>query len=283
MSRLMSDEEGQKWIDERAERLKLHCCTCFTDGWEVNEVYVPDNKRVLLFSSCLEESHVSCINCINAVLKVNPNHNKCLYPYNNGCTKLFNSKNLVKDNCYDKSCKECFTENLLNAFSCRECGSRFCDYCQEKCVCSDSEYSRYFSAFGKPRKISTVTDKELQEKISELMTPEINLRCPCCSTVVFKSSACNDLHHCGNIHICNFCQSSSFPWESCLPSDHWITCPRWDQDFEWFPCKENICFTEFKECTVHEKFILRLNKIRRKKTLENLKKEFGNRLVEKNE
>lgn len=78
--------------------------------------------------------------------------------------------------------------------------------------------------------------------------PWLHVPCPTCAAPLHKSSACNDLHHCGAAHTCNWCLVRSLPWEAGLGSAHWWgmggSCPRWDHDVPLHPCRDGECCGE---------------------------------------
>jgi hypothetical protein len=100
--------------------------------------------------------------------------------------------------------------------------------------------------------------------------------CPGCNSPLHKHSACNDLYHCGNRNICNFCNYTSFPWENGIPSEHWKSCFRWDSEVTTFLCREGVCFTENIECKEHSREILKYNKKKLLRSCQQLKEDVGN-------
>ena len=118
-----------------------------------------------------------------------------------------------------------------------------------------------YSKEGMPIRRNHITEENvrLKLKIFTEHKPLVHVNCPTCSCLLHKSSACNDMHHCGKVHVCNFCQQKSFPWEkNGLPLSHWKNCPRWDHDLPWFKCKEGECLTNGKDCINHSESIKEL-------------------------
>jgi hypothetical protein len=76
--------------------------------------------------------------------------------------------------------------------------------------------------------------------------------------------------------VCNYCQSTSLPWESGISQDHWETCPRWDNDVSGFICREGICFTDEIECTEHKENQSLMHKNRLAASLKALQIDVGN-------
>ena len=82
--------------------------------------------------------------------------------------------------------------------------------------------------------------------------------CPCCSAPIHKSSACNEMRHCG-LCRCNVCGELAPPGQDVLV-DHWIgmggSCPRFDQHTYWdlftpeWKCVEGECHDEHRDCCV---------------------------------
>lgn len=171
--------------------------------------------------------------------------------------------------------------------SCRRlaCGRCDSDFAQgaQACACAAVKqhslprgYSRFFSrrlATGgsMPLRRFQVTRNVVEERLAALHAhaPHVHASCPACDTSLYKASACNDLHHCGDAHVCNFCQVRSFPWENGL-LEHWeLGCPRWDSDITDFPCRDGVCRSEGHECAVaaHAAAISALHAARMEETL----------------
>jgi hypothetical protein len=159
-------------------------------------------------------------------------------------------------------------------WTCLKCNRTSCGRCDEEdCQCLNISqellpkgYSRVFSNGFVPLRRHRVTDKMIDQKIQNLEEhfPLVHIKCQNCKTTLHKSSACNDMFHCGRIHTCNFCQQNSFPWEKGMPLEHWQTCPRWEHDLAWFPCKDGECYNDQNECSDknHTEAIERLHKER---------------------
>lgn len=203
---------------------------------------------------------------------------------------------------YVVQCSECKTESWVTnnpeeqRWSCSQCLRTSCGRCDEtfcyhnQCKSTLSKYlpkgySRYFSqtlsnGCKVPIRKHLVTTNMKEEMVNNLKKnfPLVHANCPTCKIPLYKTSACNDLKHCGSMHVCNFCFSHSFPWENGMPLEHWKTCTRWDSDFEWFPCKENECFEETRECLQpsHAPFIQKLNYYKMQAFTRNVEKEFKN-------
>lgn len=62
---LMTDEEANDAFLERAERLKLNCCVCESEGWSIHDEYVPE--RNMIVSSCTLDHHSVCIRCFSTL------------------------------------------------------------------------------------------------------------------------------------------------------------------------------------------------------------------------
>lgn len=125
---------------------------------------------------------------------------------------------------------------------------------------------------------TSITVQCVAKKLKSILQhyPLSHVNCPGCNTMLHKTSACNDLHHCGDRNVCNFCNSSSFPWESGIPLEHWKICPRWDYESIHFPCKEGVCFTDETECVEHGEEIKQFNKTRLSSACFQLQADVGN-------
>lgn len=167
----------------------------------------------------------------------------------------------------DWTCKECLRSSCgrcdqTNCHSFSECGNKL----QWELKAGFSRHFTFQLTNGEiiPLRRNLITLEMINSKIYQARqnASSATVHCPTCKTKIYKTSACNDLKHCGNMHICNFCQEQSFPWEVLgLPFEHWSACSRWDCENSLFPCKENDCFNDKQECTnkVHAQKILQFN------------------------
>jgi hypothetical protein len=64
------------------------------------------------------------------------------------------------------------------------------------------------------------------------------MKCPTCQVTFHKTSACNEIYHCGKLRICNICRYKSYPWEKGIELEHWKECKRWDNEISGYECKE---------------------------------------------
>lgn len=210
--------------------------------------------------------------------------------------KLVKNKHKHKTTGFRVSCTKCgcvsFLKNPFLQWKCKNCFRISCGKCDlEECSTDDiicakghgNQYSRYFFTTRKDEKpmflrCSDVDENMVKEFLAQVFEhSEFTFsKCPTCKVALEKSSACNDMVHCGNMHVCNFCQQVSFPWENGIDTDHWNDCNRWD-DMTWLKCKEGACFTDFKDCQDpdHVESILKLHAIRKRAVLVGVQKEVG--------
>lgn len=297
----MDDNEYLDWYDNRSKQLMETCCLCEIDGWSNVLHLVPKNNLVQICdehtvcqpctTKMISKQFLTSISCGESMKLF-----KCPYPYSN-CNKTMKKSQWLKyipitlqksKKGFKITCTSCqssqYEINPECIWTCLTCNRKSCGRCNtiinndlENCKCQNEQqtclqqgYSRIFSKHGFPQRRHTIHQKDIELKIKELNDhfPLVHVSCPSCSSLLFKSSACNDLYHCGNIHVCNFCQQKSFPWEkNGLPLSHWQTCPRWDHDINWFLCKEGECKSDSLDCTLesHKLSISELNKQRWKR------------------
>jgi hypothetical protein len=211
--------------------------------------------------------------------------NNSFYVQQNNLYHRYSTKNSMGSLFFIK-CSVCKTENTIQGipedmWTCKGCFKTSCGRCDnEHCylfsMCSFKEqwqlpngYSRYFNETLKngeivPLRRQFVTKQMIQTKLNcaKQNAASATVFCPTCKSQIYKTSACNDVKHCGRMHICNYCQQHSFPWEILgLPLEHWTSCKRWDYENSYFPCKENECFSDTNDCNnkEHEHNILRFN------------------------
>ena len=98
--------------------------------------------------------------------------------------------------------------------------------------------------------------------------------CANCATPMHKTSACNELTHCG-LKVCYHCGYTGLPWESSL-FDHWdsegrLGCPRFDNDRFWAEmqcaslCSGTLCGGDAHDCTdpAHRAVIVQQHYVRK--------------------
>ena len=305
----MTDEEADQVFFDRAERLKLHCCVCESEGWNLNDDLVP--LRNMIVPSCSCEDHAVCTTCFTVITTKKLTDNlllgqkmkavDCQYPYaHDRCTGSFKrhiwskyvpstlfqqQKKISSGFGYIVQCSHCKNESRAEhpekVWTCQFCDRISCGRCDDlsdKCVCKSISqdmlahgYSRTFSTRSEdgvhhPIRRNQVSIQMILCRIREMKqhSPWFHAQCPSCDSSLFKSSACNDMIHCGKSHVCYFCLERSFPWENGFHKDHWQLCPRWDHDTAWFPCRDGECSWEGKECSdlLHAPLIKQLHETR---------------------
>jgi hypothetical protein len=106
---------------------------------------------------------------------------------------------------------------------CRDCkieiDARQIPCCRKK----NRDYSRRFTRNGVRLLKCDVTVDMIVDALNKDWIPS----CPTCSVPLEKSSACNELRHCGQLAVCNFCLGI-------FDENH--KCPRWDHDSHCNPC-----------------------------------------------
>jgi hypothetical protein len=116
-------------------------------------------------------------------------------------------------------------------FQCRERDHVVCRDCKAEidarqipcCRKKKLDYSQRFTRNGVRLKKCDVTVDMIVDALNKDWIP----LCPTCSVPLEKSSACNELRHCGQLSVCNFCLGI-------FDENH--KCPRWDHDSHCNPC-----------------------------------------------
>ena len=202
---------------------------------------------------------------------------------------------------------------------CTECNHAFCFHCLEpvprreavrmarqphlvlplcgKCVDrplypTPGKFNRYFRR-SRPAKEgefvllrnSELTVEEVVDQVEDMCTGEtMHVPCMKCGCELHRSSACNELCHCGMVR-CDVCGMSGLDYDSHL-IDHWgsglgRTCPRWGagspeefwQHTVFAPshkrCREGVCHNDDHDCCVkeHEDFRRQVTGVRRLRRL----------------
>ena len=279
-SSMISDEEFESFCVERLDKLKLTCCICENRGWSRNDMF--QNIKNMMIPSCKNEEHAVCYSCILKLPISNSNVVQCSFPYS-PCSGNFNLCKFEIHRGFLTKCSECFkfSHNFYpeGECYCDNCKRKSCGRCDEIiCNCYNKPqnnlekgYSRFFSeknSLGEsfPIRRNFITKDMINEKINQMNEdyPWFHSICPTCEVSIYKSSACNDMHHCGPSRICNFCLHRSFPWEDGICNEHWKSCPRWDHEISSFLCREGECVNDGQECNLksHKNGISHLHKIR---------------------
>jgi hypothetical protein len=139
--------------------------------------------------------------------------------------------------------------------SCGRCDSEYCTCLNVIQTALSKGYSRFFSKIlggtSVPMRRHEITYDMVVDRIKSLTehAPWFHIKCPSCEINLFKSSACNDMHHCGLSHSCYFCSIRSFPWEKGILQEHWSECFRWDHDHYFYKCREGECINDGDECS----------------------------------
>jgi hypothetical protein len=272
---LLGDEYLQRDYEERGKRLLLTCCVCQAEGWDINERDYPEHRCNIRIPSCNDTDHSVCASCLDKL------DGSCVYPYQlTRCKGSF----FANKSGFDVECSNCEAKSKIKdpgkKWTCFSCKRHSCGSCDEEvCSCGSDcpkAYSRLFFQNGLPMRKHKVTRSMIDAKIERCCTlPWHHVECTSCNSQIYKTDACNDLHHCGKTSVCNWCGFSSFPWEEGILKEHWDTCNRWDVYLPWFQCKE--CVTEHQECRIesHQQSIMRLHNERYHAFINLIKEEFS--------
>jgi hypothetical protein len=293
-STLISDEEFQSFCSNRLNRLQLSCCICETGGWATNDLF--KNIKNMMIPTCNDDQHAICYSCI---IKLPESQNRCLFPYSS-CFGNLDLCNYKIDRGYFTKCSNCskFSRNLdpEGVCFCQFCERKSCGRCDEiDCNCFNIEqqdlvkgYSRFFSEKNQdgeyfPIRRNFISNEMFEQKIRDMKQdfPWFHSVCPTCEISIYKSSACNDMHHCGNARTCNFCLHRSFPWEDGICADHWKICPKWDYEIKDFLCRDGLCINDGQECSLesHKRGISELHELRLEYSLKRLKNDIRSNIL----
>jgi hypothetical protein len=113
----------------------------------------------------------------------------------------------------------------------RRSDNTYCEGCDEHMKCLNQKkrkhaYSLRFTKHGRRVHKEDVTVDMIVEALDAAYPT-----CPGCGILLSKTSACNELHHCGNLSVCNFCFAI-------CDERHFDTCQRWDHDSHCNPCND---------------------------------------------
>jgi hypothetical protein len=308
--RLLADAALPAIFARRAAARRLCCCVCQSTGWAVDEQRVLAEGCVMVRPTCGDEEHAVCTACVQRLCRGSDTHLGCPFPFSRSpCRGRVPERHWRKlqsptaHGCYALECSACQHVQLVadvgtdepRAWACGQCRRVACVRCDAVGACGcemlpqsalPRGFSRCFTrqaACGeqpRPLRRHRVTREDVSRRLVDLAehAPWLHARCPACDARLFKSSACNDLHHCGSTHVCNHCLQQSFPWEPRgLPAAHWAACPRWDHDTAGVLCREGHCSSDGSECRVpeHAASVLRLHATRWRAALEALRADVG--------
>jgi len=121
--------------------------------------------------------------------------------------------------------------NKQLVFQCRDRDHAVCLDCKLEidarqltcCSKKKRDYSLRFTRNGRRLLKCDVTVEMIVDALNKDWIPS----CPTCHIPLEKSSACNELRHCGSLAVCNFCLGIF---------DEHHSCPRWDHDSHCNPC-----------------------------------------------
>jgi len=170
--------------------------------------------------------------------------------------------------------------------SCTTCQHSFCYHCLreahgecEACILGGvgpcaGNFNRFFIRPGRtmddPR-CPIMRNYELTADVCYTQLKElcesgenVTLPCLCCGMALHRTTACNELKHCGLVR-CNVCGLCGLEHERNL-IDHWHQCPRWMTDQYWgdvmwysgrpdiwqnpsLMCREGECHSDTHDCT----------------------------------
>ena len=248
---LLNDDDADLCLEQHLNATRLECCVCFSYGWTCEETLVMEEDQNIIISKCGHSICKKCLFVITRKLQKN-NHGKllnvkCPFPYEQCFVNIPKKEwQIFKLNGTEVSCTNCKEINFVQDFSkplnCWNCSRYSCIMCDEEtCICNIIEapkrFSRHIFVKGMPIRMNEITE-EMKLNYNALVNKDI-MECPTCKIKFHKISACNEIHHCGNLRICNLCRFTSFPWENQIPLDHWQTCFRWDYLIDGYKCIDN--------------------------------------------
>jgi hypothetical protein len=104
----------------------------------------------------------------------------------------------------------------------------WCVDCMDQ-VQDSGHYSERFTSKGKRLRKNQVTIEMIMDALEQDLP-----KCPQCEVSLSKSSACNELRHCGNLSVCNFCFGLA-------EEGHFENgCSRWDHESHCNPCTDPL-------------------------------------------
>ena len=171
---------------------------------------------------------------------------------NNVLTKI--RQNIIENPVATEICNICNSVSHVNKqglTKCIGCGTSKCVWCLDL-QCKEGNYCSHSTIYEPNRFMNGkrklfITSNDISYIKSRIMDQSgvVRVHCPVCDVLLQKTSACNELHHCGRA-ICYVCGASSLPWEPAhLPSHHWAhendtlsspRCARFDSHSMWSAC-----------------------------------------------
>lgn len=170
----------------------------------------------------------TCLLCQEKVLQVFPM---------NGCTKHGICAECTEHaaNSEIKTCSFCPTPSVTFDVQCPFCKIQFfTDSLQTTCPNHhqfDVKLLRIWKR-GEHTYTNYLKDEEIHWIKKEMEEFPSAVHCPTCRTPVERSSACNELYHCGHESICNACGQFSFRWENGLQEHRKESCCAKHVDFD---------------------------------------------------
>lgn len=271
---LLNDEDADLCLEHHLNETRLECCVCLSYGWTREETLVMEEDQNIILNHC---GHSICKKCLFVITRKLQKNNggkllnvKCPFPYNNCEAKIKKIEwELYKLHGFEIACTNCDQINFIHDFTkyqtCWNCSRFACIICDEEtCLCKEDnaprKFSRFFFKNGLPLRQNEITE-EMKLNYVKLVHDD-TMECPACQINFHKISACNEIHHCGQLKICNVCRYTSFPWESNIDLDHWKTCYRWDYLINGFTCPDNC-----NGCDKHEENLELYKNTRREQSL----------------
>lgn len=283
--------------DEKSQTMSLS----EIDSRHLEEYQDQKTKRlrddVLVSFPCKVKEHTTCISCLRKLVQQRcqsgSSQISCMFPYSvcqcketlsiDDISLCFNPMELSRLRLRSEGHRfTCCGQTLRTSDSshglatCRTCTKRFCTSCWsctnflDKCCCGAPVWDRFFrdKLTGKLRQLAGITVKERDDMVRAIKDQPIpTVTCPGCGAKIEKTSDCNCLSHCG-YQICWVCNYAA----DVIPSWHFQSCPRYDQDFSEFPCRQGDCYDHDRECTVstHKRGRLKYHEFRRSKMIQSI-------------
>lgn len=304
------DKSYSMYLPVISNNLSFECCICLENKITISQPCMMDTHRICMscitrivktmpisrsnpeiccqypYSSC---DYVYSKNFIRNVLKekyIIYKIAKDVYTYYDystfycqSCSKLLVIDEPIEEDkiyeciyCFKRHCSTCNRENTSN--------SEYCITCDGFCNINPMEKNLFFYKAIKDR--TTLADYFLSnEEITPHLVIEqlieklksITVKCPVCTSSIFRTEKCNALKHC-HVEICFSCGQFSKIGEELL--DHWSArghgCPRWETDpifKKYIPnyiCEEEKCYSHISgECSekTHESGIDSLNEFKK--------------------
>lgn len=184
---------------------------------KAKEMLLTDEETSVIFERFQKEKHEIvpypvCLLCQEKVFQVFPMNGCMQHGICADCTEHAAHSEI-------KTCSFCPTPSVVFDIQCPVCQVQFLsDSLQTICPNKHEFHVKLLRIWkrGPHTYTNYLKDEEIHWIKKEMEEFPMAVHCPTCRTPLERSSACNELYHCGHECICNACGQFSFRWEEGL-------------------------------------------------------------------